>query len=49
MQLGWIDAPHQMAALGDLALESGEVVRDFRQSYVTHGELNAARSNAVLV
>jgi homoserine O-acetyltransferase/O-succinyltransferase len=37
------------AALGDLALESGEAIRDYRQSYATHGELNAERSNAILV
>ncbi|HEX6635583.1 MAG TPA: alpha/beta fold hydrolase [Usitatibacter sp.] len=46
---GHIDAPHRIAALGDLALESGEAIPDFRQSYVTHGELDAARSNAILV
>ena len=44
-----IDAPHQRAVLGDLRLESGEVIRDFELSYVTHGELNAARDNAILV
>jgi homoserine O-acetyltransferase len=44
-----IDAPHERAALGDLRLESGEVIRDFQLSYVTHGELNAARDNAILV
>ncbi|MGQ0577979.1 MAG: alpha/beta fold hydrolase [Betaproteobacteria bacterium] len=49
MQPGWIDAPHRKAELGDLKLESGEVIRDFRQSYVTHGELNGDKSNAVLV
>jgi homoserine O-acetyltransferase/O-succinyltransferase len=37
------------AALGDLALESGDRILDFRQSYVTHGTLNEAKSNAVLV
>lgn len=37
------------AALGDLALESGEAIRDYRQSYVTHGTLDAARANAILV
>ena len=46
---GQIDAEHRFAELGDLELESGEVVRDFRQSYVTHGELNRDKSNAVLV
>lgn len=49
MQPGWIDAPHRMAALGDLALESGESIRDYRQSYVTHGRLNSEGTNAILV
>jgi len=40
--------PHQMAQLGDLKLESGEVIKDFRMSYVTHGKLNAAKDNAIL-
>lgn len=44
-----IDAPHEHAALGDLPLESGEVIRDFELSYVTHGTLNAARDNTILV
>jgi homoserine O-acetyltransferase/O-succinyltransferase len=46
---GQIDAEHRMAELGDLELESGEVLRGYRQSYVTHGELNREKSNAVLV
>lgn len=46
---GHLDAPHRDAALGDLKLESGEAIRDFHQSYVTHGTLDAARSNAILV
>lgn len=40
--------PHQFAELGDLKLESGEVIRNFRMSYVTHGKLNAAKDNAIL-
>ncbi len=44
-----LDRPHRQAALGDLALESGEVIHDCVQSYVTHGELNAAGDNTVLV
>jgi homoserine O-acetyltransferase len=44
-----VDAPHHAADLGDLVLESGEVIHDFRQTYVTHGALDAAKSNAVLV
>ncbi|PYO35983.1 MAG: homoserine acetyltransferase, partial [Candidatus Rokuibacteriota bacterium] len=41
--------PHQRYAMGDLQLESGEVIRDFAISYVTHGTLNAKRSNAILM
>jgi len=48
MQADWIDRPHVAAELGDLALESGESIRDYRQSYVTHGNLNADKSNLVL-
>ena len=43
------DPPHQKHALGDLKLESGEVIRDFEISYVTHGTLNADKSNAILM
>ena len=46
---GHIDAEHRVAELGDLELESGEVIRDYRHSYATHGELNREKSNAVLV
>jgi homoserine O-acetyltransferase len=46
---GHIDAEHRFAELGDLELESGEVLRGFRQSYVTHGTLDREKSNAVLV
>ncbi len=42
-------APHQSFAMGDLRLESGEVIRDFAISYVTHGTLNAEKSNAILM
>jgi homoserine O-acetyltransferase/O-succinyltransferase len=43
------DPPHQSHAMGDFKLESGEVIRDFALSYVTHGTLNAAKSNAILM
>jgi homoserine O-acetyltransferase/O-succinyltransferase len=43
------EPPHQLFRMGDLRLESGDVIRDFAISYVTHGRLNAQRSNAVLV
>ena len=41
--------PHQVYKVGDLKLESGEVIRDFAISYVTHGRLNAKKSNAILM
>jgi homoserine O-acetyltransferase len=46
---GQLDAEHRFAELGDIELESGEVIRDYRQSYVTHGQLNREKSNAILV
>ena len=49
LRAGMIEAPHCQASLGDLRLESGEAVRDFQLSYVTHGKLNAERDNAILV
>jgi homoserine O-acetyltransferase len=41
--------PHQLYRIGDLALESGEIIRDFSISYVTHGTLNSSKSNAILM
>src|SRR5215471_11341391 len=41
--------PHQLYNEGDLKLESGEVIKDFSISYVTHGTLNARKSNAILM
>ena len=41
--------PHQLWRMGDLPLEGGGVIRDFAMSYVTHGTLNAAKSNAILM
>lgn len=38
----------QTCRLGELRLESGEVVRDFRMTYITHGTLNPDKSNAIL-
>ena len=35
--------------IGDLVLEEGETLRGCKLAYRTHGELNAARDNAVLV
>ena len=38
----------QFASLGDLKLQSGEMIRDCRIGYRTFGHLNADESNAVL-
>ena len=43
------DPPHQLYQMGDLTLESGKVMKDFAISYVTHGTLNASKSNAILM
>ena len=40
---------HQLFSEGDLKLESGVVIKDFSISYVTHGALNADKSNAILM
>ena len=41
--------PHQSFTEGDLKLESGEAIKDFAISYVTHGKLNEKKSNAILM
>ncbi len=43
------DPPHQTYRMGDFKLESGEAIKDFVISYVTHGTLNASKSNAILI
>ncbi len=42
------DGEQQLAALGDLKLQSGGVIHDFHLGYRTFGTLNAAKSNAIL-
>ncbi len=39
----------QTYTIGDLPLESGEVIHNFSIAYMTSGTLNAAKSNAVLM
>jgi len=43
------DPPHQTYCPGDFKLESGESIKDFCISYVTHGTLNPGKSNEVLM
>lgn len=43
------EAPHQSFRTGDFQLENGKTIHDFSLSYVTHGTLNPAKDNAVLV
>lgn len=40
---------HYYFELGDFQLEGGQILQDGRVLYVTHGRLNAERSNAVLI
>lgn len=42
-------AVQQFHDLGDLELASGKSIENYRQSFVQHGRLNAARDNAVLI
>jgi homoserine O-acetyltransferase len=41
--------PHQIANLGHFQFENGEVVKDFKVSYVTHGKLSPQKDNVILV
>lgn len=49
LRAGHTDRPHQFWQGGDVDLESGERLEALELCYVTHGTLNAARDNAVLV
>jgi homoserine O-acetyltransferase/O-succinyltransferase len=42
------EGAQQFADLGDLKLRSGAVIHDFRLGFRTFGQLNAAKSNAIL-
>jgi homoserine O-acetyltransferase/O-succinyltransferase len=46
--LGAQEGGQRFASLGDLKLESGEVIRDCRIGYRTYGQLDASQSNAIL-
>lgn len=49
MQEGWHKARHEFLDSGDFETESGEVIEDFRLSYVTHGRMDPNAGNAILV
>ena len=38
----------QTCQLGNMTLEGGAVIPNFRMTFITHGTLNAERSNAIL-
>src|SRR5260370_23750674 len=42
------EGAQQFAELGDLKLQGGAVIQDFRLGYRTLGKLNAQKSNAIL-
>ena len=49
-QVAWaVDGEHQEFALGDFTLEGGVMLPQAKLVYVTHGRLNASKSNAVLL
>jgi homoserine O-acetyltransferase len=48
MAIGWIDRPHQRFELGDMPLESGEVLREAFLSYVIHGDPSRLPDHAIL-
>ena len=41
--------PYEIYNLGDFALEEGDVIPDCKLAYVTFGELNEAKDNAILI
>ena len=45
---GWIDAEHRRVELGDLALESGETIRDAFATYVVHGRADRLAVDAIV-
>lgn len=46
----WPDqVPHQIADLGEFQFEGGGAIKHLRMSYVTYGELNPAKDNAILL
>lgn len=44
-----IHGPYELHSIGDLHLEEGETLKDCRLAVATHGTLNAAKDNVVLV
>ncbi|WP_262693712.1 alpha/beta fold hydrolase [Kordiimonas aquimaris] len=48
-QSAFADGGHKVFELGSFQFESGTILPNTKLSYVTHGKLNADRSNAVLV
>jgi homoserine O-acetyltransferase len=41
--------PYELHDIGDLDLEEGGTIRGSRLAVATHGKLNAAKNNAILV
>ena len=48
MANGWLDRPHQVMNLGDMPLESDQILKDGRLSYVIHGQINSEGDNVIL-
>jgi homoserine O-acetyltransferase len=41
--------PYQLYKIGDFALEEGGTIRGLQLAYTTHGKLNKAKNNAILI
>ena len=46
---GWLDRPHRRFEIGEMALESGETLRDAFVSYVVHGEPGRLASGSAIL
>lgn len=44
-----VHGPYELHDIGDLVLEEGGTIRGCKLAYATHGRLNAAKDNAILV
>ena len=41
--------PYEIYNLGDFKLEDGGIIPDLKLAYTTHGELNSAKDNVIVI
>ncbi len=44
-----VHGPYQLYKIGDFSVEDGGTIRDLQLAYTTHGKLNKAKDNAILI